>query len=85
MDDTNFMEWQQKSDNFFQMLATYEFEEWQSWKDKCSRTCSQMTKNELRKMNFQELMTKAGCWSEYVLAQKNKAIKEKMDKLNSDF
>lgn len=85
MDDTNYMEWQQKSDNFVNLISLYEYDKCWEWCDKIKKTCIKLDVDELMKMDFQHLMKTAGCWEEYTMAKKIKDLEEKMNKLNSDF
>lgn len=85
MDDSNFMEWQQEADNFVNIVSLYEYDKCMDWCNKCKETCSKLNINELMKMDFQDLMKRAGCWEEYTMAKKIKELEEKMDKLKSDF
>lgn len=85
MDDSNFMEWQQKSDNFVNIVSLYEYDKCIDWCNKCKEICSKLNISELMKMDFQDLMKTAGCWEEYTMAKKIKDLEDKMNKLNSDF
>lgn len=85
MDDSNYIEWQQESDNFENIISLYEYDKCWDWCDKIKRTCSKLDRDELMKMNFQNIMKKAGCWEEYTMSKKIKDLENKMNKLNSDF
>lgn len=62
MDDSNYIEWQQKSDNFVNIVSLYEYDECWKWCDKIKKTCIKLDVDELMKMDFQNLMKTAGCW-----------------------
>ena len=85
MDDSNYIEWLQKSDNFVNIVSLYEYDKCWEWFDKIKKTCIKLDVDELMKMDFQHLMKTAGRWEEYTMSKKIKYLEEKMDKLNSDF
>ena len=85
MDDSNFMEWQQEADNFVNIVSLYEYDKCIDWCNEIKKICSKLDKDELMKMDFQEVMKRAGCLEEYTMAKKIKDMEEKMNRLNSDF
>jgi chromosome segregation ATPase len=85
MDNSKFYEWQQEADNFVNIVSLYEYDKCIDWCNKCNETCSKLDREVLMKMDFQDLMKKAGCWEEYTMAKKIKDLEEKMNKLESDF
>lgn len=85
MDDSNYIEWLQKPDNFVKIVSLYKYDECWEWLDKIKKTCIKLDVDELMKMDFQDLMKRAGCFEEYIMAKKIKDLEDKINELNSDF
>lgn len=74
-----------KSDNFVNIVSLYEYDKCIDWLNECKEICSKLNISELIKMDFQDLMKRAGCFEEYIMAKKIKDLEDKINKLNSDF
>lgn len=77
--------WSHIQNNWESTIELMVYDNFIVWRKKLTETAGNIDMDKLKTMNFQDLMLAADCWGDYQISKKKLELKNKMDKLNSDF
>ena len=74
-----------QANNFFEILSTSHWKEWDKWNPILKNKVNSMTLEELKDKRLEDIFELCGLLEEYKLTPKRKALEQKMNELNEDF
>lgn len=74
-----------QANNFFEILSTDHWKEWDKWNPILKNKVNSMTLEELKDKRLEDIFELCGLLEEYKLTPKRKALEQKMNELNEDF